>query len=51
MARSAFSRWRVLAFYRDSPRQHFLTNEAEAQLVDGYERAAHEISVQPAARQ
>jgi MFS family permease len=27
------------AFYRDTPRQHFLTNEAEAELAEGHEKA------------
>jgi ACS family glucarate transporter-like MFS transporter len=27
-------------FYRDTPRQHFLTNEAEAELVEAYEKSA-----------
>ncbi len=27
-------------FYRDTPRQHFLTNEAEAKLVEAYEKSA-----------
>jgi ACS family glucarate transporter-like MFS transporter len=38
-------------FFRDSPRQHFLTNEAEAQLVEAHEKATEkEAPPIPAAR-
>lgn len=33
-------------FYRDTPRQHFMANEAEAQLVESHEKT-HETSAPP----